>query len=303
MVGEQAGHPASSVQADALAAAAAASTGELLTTVLFYPVELVKSRIQATSRSAGGEYAYAGLVDGLQSVLREEGLLGLFTGLQPVVLRSLSSDFATVYFGELLLGWYRCCQGREGGVIAVPLRTLGGWVSIALTLPLETVATRVTCTRPPVTMGTAVQVLFREGGLAAFWSGLPASLLLCLNPALMLTTVDWLRRLLFIVLHSRSNGNGRQMSWSEAFLVGATAKLLTMFTIYPLIRGKVLLQARNTGGISILQVLHQVIKHEGPLSLYTGLGAQLSKSLSSASLKYAVKERMERQWQRMLRGG
>lgn len=57
-------------------------------------------------------------------------------------------------------------------------------------------------------------------------------------------------------------------------------------------RGKSLVQARNTGG-GVRQVLSSVAKDEGMRSLYQGLTAQLSKSLMSAAVKYAIKERVE----------
>jgi len=326
-----------SLHVKALAAAAGASSGELLTTAVFYPVELVKSRLQAAVQGEGGGYAYAGVVDGLRSIVREEGIQGLFTGLPSVSARALASECATVYFGEFLLSWYlrRSRSSRRGenhdsvralrsfsdsdnfdgpggedsdeseppgndsggSVLAsVLLRTLGGWASIALTLPLETVATRVTVARVPLGAVAAVRQLWQEGGFGAFWRGLRVSLLLCLNPALMLTAVDRLRAL-FLALWRTS-----QLSWLQAFSVGAAAKLLTMSLVYPLVRGKVLLQARDTKGAGIFSILLRIAKQEGLVGLYKGLGAQLSKSLMSASLKYAVKERTEESWRRLLLG-
>lgn len=218
---------------------------------------------------------------------RDEGIFGLFTGLGSVVLRSLSAEMATVYLGELLLGWYRCASGGEG-LAAVPLRTLGGWASVLLTLPLETVATRVTCARPPLGALAAARQLWREGGPGALWRGLPVSLALCLNPALMLSAVDWLKRLLRALLRLPA---AAPLSWRQASAVGAAAKLLTMSAVYPLVRGKVLLQAG--GGASLLGALRRAARSEGAAGLYRGLGAQMGKSLASASVKYAVRERVE----------
>jgi len=304
----------SSANIAALAAASAACLGELLTTVLFFPLELVKCRIQAATECAeDGNFAYAGLGDGLLSVLREAGVSGLFAGLPSVALRSLAAEFATVGFGELLLGRYMLRFGSSGsaGAMALVLRTLGGCASISMTLPLETLATRITTSRRPLSMAGAVRQLWSEGGLAAFWKGLLVSFVLCLNPALMLTTVVNLRAL---VLRLRrgvpgavgDDGKGgtdaepQQLSWLEAPLVGVVAKLFTMSLIYPLVRGKVLLQARNTNGTGLLQVLGKSRRKDGIRSWYRGLGAQMSKSLLSATIKYTVKERVERPIQQLI---
>lgn len=296
-------------QGRALAAAAGACSGELLTTILLYPLELVKCRLQSSLRgtSTAGSFAYDGVVDGLVAICRQEGIRGLFIGIESVLLRALASDFATVYFGEVLRIWYRRISSRELGTFStVMLRMLGGWGSILLTLPLEAIATRVTCTNPPISFLAAARTLYREGGLRSLWTGLRVSLLLCLNPALMLTAVDLLRN---VVLRIRATNRLRsphtpseepRISVPESLLVGAVAKIVTMTAIYPLVRGKVLLQARDFGGAGILQVLALVVRQEGLLSLYEGLKAQLGKSIFSAAIKYAVKEHSEGPWRRWL---
>lgn len=48
---------------------------------------------------------------------------------------------------------------------------------------------------------------------------------------------------------------------------------------------------KPSGGVR--QVLSSVAKDEGMRSLYQGFTAQLSKSLMSAAVKYAIKERVE----------
>lgn len=284
------------VHAKACAATAGAVAGELLTTLMFYPIELIKSRLQATVQAggAGGGYKYRGLAHGLLCVVKEEGVAGLFTGLNSVILRATTSEVAMIYASEFLLGCYRLVCGRGDSIAAVPLRTLGGWASVFLTLPFETVATRVTTTRPPISATAATRVLLKEGGLPALWSGLPVSLVLCLNPALMLSTVDWLRRLLFVFLRFRGQQIREEvMNVKQAMVVGAVAKVLTLSVIYPLMRGKVLLQVSDDPNAGIFQVLRWVFRNEGVQSLYQGLGAQMSKSIGSAAVKYAVKEEVE----------
>ncbi|CAK0879148.1 unnamed protein product [Prorocentrum cordatum] len=178
------------------------------------------------------------------------------------------------------MGLYRKVVGRGEGMAAVPLRTLGACCSISLTLPLEVVVTRVTTSRPPLGATVAVKQLWRERGLASFWRGWGVSMVLCLNPALMLTAVDWLRRLALALQRLRGAPNGvdrRQMSWVQALVVGAVAKLLTMCAVYPLVRGKVLLQSRQGGASGVLGALRALAAREGLGSWYQGLTAQLSK--------------------------
>lgn len=298
--------------AKAVAAAAAAGTGAVMTTVMFYPVELVKNRLQSATRSGDGQgFAYTGLADGLSTILRDEGMRGLFTGLRPVVLRALASDFATVGFGEWLVALCRAA----GGAVELPLRVVGGWGSIALTLPLETISTRVTCARPPLTASEAARQLLAEGGVGAFWRGLRVMLVLCLNPALTFTAFGWIRRLVMTLkrrhrvasieerrqaAHSQSTADP-PLQWWEAFLVGVGAKMATLVAVYPLIRAKFLMQAPGANmAVGIFGVIRRVWLDEGVRALYSGLDAQLSKSLLSSALMLAIKERTEERWHQFL---
>jgi len=290
--------------ATALAAAAAASTGAIMTTVAFYPVELVKNRLQsAIHGGCGGGFQYSGLLDGLQTILRDEGVTGLFTGLRAVVVRAFASDFATVYFGEALIS---CCGGGRGP-LELPLRVAGGWISVALTLPLELISTRVTCTSPPISALVATKQLWREGGFGAFWRGLRVMLVLCLNPALTFTAFGWLRCLLLAfrsTIRPQTLGVAQPapvLQWWEAFLVGVSAKMATLVAVYPLIRAKFVLQ--SSGAMqeeSLFGVLRRLAVHDGLAALYRGLSAQLSKSLLSSALMLAIKEQTEEGWRSLL---
>lgn len=294
------GAEAASVSLKALAAAAAGGTGAVMTTLMFYPVELVKNRLQAATHDGAG-FAYKGLKDGLLTIVREEGVPGLFTGLRPVVLRAMTSDFATIWFGEVLVGSW------SQAALELPLRVVGGWCSVTLTLPLETLSTRVTCARPPLSAKDAALALWKEGGALAFWRGLRVMLVLCINPALTYTAFGWLRKLFFVLRSACSrprhdDENSSSLSLPQAFGVGVAAKMLTLCAIYPLIRAKFMLQARSGGGTGLLEVLRETAVRDGFWSLYKGLDAQLSKSLLSTALMLTVKERTEVWWREVLLG-
>lgn len=296
------------VSTKALSAGVSGAAGAVMTTVLFYPIELVKNRLQAQVRGTG--FAYDGLAHGLVSVVKDEGLSALYTGVGPTVSRALTSDFATIFFGELFIGRYARALGcPSSSAPGLPLRILGACTSVALTLPLETISTRVTTSRPSLSFFGASRILWQEGGFRAFWRGMNVMLILCVNPALTFTSFDWLKRLLFFVrsgVHQSQTGGDKsdqkRLSFWESFLVGAAAKLLTLSIVYPLIRGKFLLQARDTGDTGIFGVLRQVARQEGLRSWYVGLDAQLSKSLLSTALMLSVKEGLEAQCQRLVTG-
>jgi len=272
-----------------------ACAGEILTTFMFYPIELVKARLQASSSSdVGGSFAYRGLTDGLSCIAREEGIRGLFGGIRPVVIRAVVSEFAIMYFSEFLLGMYRVMAKRPASPLpATLLRMIGGFGCVLTTLPLETISTRVTTARPRITTRMAIQQLYKENGFKAFWKGLRVSFVLCLNPALMFTAVDNLHKVLLALQQRFRNDTDDKLHWALELSNGFIAKFSTMCIVYPLIRGKVLLQARDIR-VGFVEVLLEVFRTEGWQSLYKGLVAQLSKSTPSSAVKYYVKERTER---------
>jgi len=293
----------------ALAAAAAGATGAAVTTIIFFPVELIKNRLQASG--PGGGFAYAGLVDGLLTVLREEGFQGLFAGFRPVLFRAVAFDFSTIFWGELFVQLRRQGLKAAGDYSVYPvwelaLRTAGGWATTAALLPLETVSTRCTVSRPAIGGTAAIKELWMEGGTKAFWRGLKVMLMLCLNPAMSFTAFEQLKGLLLAFLRRRSRESSASsasswelLSWPQAFGVGVIAKMLTLCSIYPLIRGKFLLQASDRGTAGLRHVLREAVASDGIWSLYRGLGAQLSKSLLSSALLLSIKERTEAHWQRV----
>merc|ERR1712190_53747 len=135
-------------------------------------------------------------------------------------------------------------------------------------------------------MGVAVvRALYREGGINAFWAGLRVSYLLCLNPAIMLTAVDTLRSLLMAyrrrcesrrkqpIEDSMETGSQKRMGFVDSVGVGMLAKLATLTLIYPLLRGKVLLQSKNSKDTGIVRELGLILKHDGFGGLYKGLQA------------------------------
>lgn len=289
----------------ALADAAAGTTGSTLSTLTFYPIELVKNRLQAAATGKAG-YAYSSMWDGLSTIARESGARGLYVGLGPILTRSIISDFSTFYLGELLLGW----SGQSAmGAAALPLRMLGASASTVISLPIENISTRVTVSQTPLSVYNATAQLWKEGGLASFWRGFQVMQFLCINPALTLCSFDWLRRLFIILrqwLRGRAanhtdEGKEEGLSYFQNFMVGAVAKLFTMCLVYPLIRAKFLLQSRpNPAGTGLLRVLQDVYAAEGFRSLYSGLDAQLSKSLCSTALQFATKGQVLQAWQTLL---
>mgnify|MGYP001982179723 CR=1 FL=1 len=168
------------------------------------------------------------------------------------------------------------------------------------------------------TLGNIVQ----QEGWARLYSGVGASLLLTVNPAIQHTCFEQARRRVIGGLRRRAaRRNGgvvsgakkiAELSVSDAFVLGAASKAIATFITYPLVRAKVLAKAperKDAGkrrdarkgaervaaerfrGKSLPAVMRGVVETEGPAGLYKGLQAQLLKTVLVAAFSLTVKEK------------
>ena len=93
-----------------------------------------------------------------------------------------------------------------------------------------------------------------------------------------------------ISIHSMCDANGRAV-------LGAMSKALATIVTQPLIVAKVGLQSKPPAGRqgkpfkSFLEVMSYIVEHEGPLSLFKGIGPQITKGLLVQGLLMMTKER------------
>jgi aspartate-semialdehyde dehydrogenase/adenine nucleotide transporter 17 len=156
---------------------------------------------------------------------------------------------------------------------------------------------------------------------ARLYSGVGASLLLTVNPAIQHTCFEQARRRVIGGLRRRAaRRNGgvgakkiAELSVSDAFVLGAASKAVATFITYPLVRAKVLAKAperrdvsrkrrdvsrkgapppaERFRGKSLPAVMRGVVETEGAAGLYKGLQAQLLKTVLVAAFSLTVKEK------------
>jgi aspartate-semialdehyde dehydrogenase/adenine nucleotide transporter 17 len=178
---------------------------------------------------------------------------------------------------------------------------------------------------PPETFADLVASAVDHVALAAsewgrLYSGVGASLLLTVNPAIQHTCFEQARRRVIGGLRRRAaRRNGgvgakkiAELSVSDAFVLGAASKAVATFITYPLVRAKVLAKAperrdvsrkrrdvsrkgappaERFRGKSLPAVMRGVVETEGAAGLYKGLQAQLLKTVLVAAFSLTVKEK------------
>ncbi|KAF2663890.1 putative peroxisomal carrier protein [Microthyrium microscopicum] len=279
------------------------SAASVVANTLIYPLDRVKTKLQVQSTQDADKLSkdayYDGVSDAIIKIVKTEGLAGLYVGMPGSLIGSASQGYAFNYWHSFLRQFYISSSAftQPPGTIAELILAFG---SSALT-QFTTIPVSVVTTRQQTTpkedrkdlIGTAKDVIHSEDGVSGLWKGLKAALVLCINPAITYGTTERLRVLLF---------KGREVlkPW-ESFLLGVISKAIATVISQPMIVARVGLQSKpppSRNGIPFKtwgEVMSYIIKNEGILRLWKGLGPQLSKAILVQGLMTILKERFRNQ--------
>ncbi|KAG8648814.1 peroxisomal nicotinamide adenine dinucleotide carrier isoform X3 [Manihot esculenta] len=150
---------------------------------------------------------------------------------------------------------------------------------------------------PYGTLHAACEV-FNEAGITGFWKGIFPTLIMVCNPSIQFmiyeTSLKHLREKRSAIKQGYKNATAL-----EVFLLGALAKLGATVSTYPLLVVKSRLQAKQEiGGNSSLRysgtldAVTKMIRYEGVLGFYKGMGTKIVQSVFAASVLFMVKEEL-----------
>lgn len=132
----------------------------------------------------------------------EDGLLGLYNGMNGALIGVASTNFAYFYWYSVVRSLYlksRTSPAPPGALVELSLGAAAGAVAQIFTIPVAVVTTRQQTQSKAERKGlldTAREVN-REDGWTGLWRGLKASLVLVVNPAITYGAYQRLREVLF----------------------------------------------------------------------------------------------------------
>ncbi|KAJ5139531.1 hypothetical protein N7448_002939 [Penicillium atrosanguineum] len=271
--------------------AVAGATGAVLANAIVYPLDLVKTKLQVQVKSTK-EYAgveevehYESTMDAIKKIVAKEGSTGLYSGIAGGLLGVASTNFAYFYWYSIVRTLYMTSvksNAQPGTAIELSLGAVAGAVAQIFTIPVSVITTRQQTQPKGEKKGlleTGREVVESEDGWSGLWRGLKASLILVVNPAITYGAYQRLKDVFF-------PGKNSLKPW-EAFFLGAMSKALATIATQPLIVAKG--KPFKTFG----EVMKYIIENEGPLSLFKGIGPQITKGLLVQGLLMMTKERME----------
>uniref|UniRef100_A0A7S4IVH3 Uncharacterized protein n=1 Tax=Vannella robusta TaxID=1487602 RepID=A0A7S4IVH3_9EUKA len=273
------------------------SVGACFSTTCTYPIDIVKTRIQA------GETK--GFLSVFFRIIKSEGLRGLFVGLSSQYIQTFLANFVFFFFysifrkrAQRLLRKQASKQNQskekveETGLpasINLLVGILAAIAQVLLITPINVSLTRIKTNSPPANRGSnsLLPVLVKiagSEGLGRLYAGLGPSLVLTVNPGIEFMIMETLKDLY------TSNVSVEEPASSVTFSISAIAKIGATILTYPLILAKVRMQ--NSGETNLFYLVAKMFKNGGITAMYTGLQIQLIKAVLFTSIRNTAKEKL-----------
>ncbi|KAL1306006.1 hypothetical protein AAFC00_004137 [Neodothiora populina] len=284
--------------------AVAGATGAVMANTLVYPLDIVKTRLQVQVKRKPDEVAtttgdrhYEGTGHAIKSIIQDEGIAGLYSGMLGSLIGVASTNFAYFYWYSVVRTVYMSRASAPkppNTAIELSLGAVAGALAQLFTIPIAVVTTRQQTQPKGDKRGlfeTAKEVIDSEDGWTGLWRGMKASLVLVVNPAITYGAYQRLKDALY--------PGKASLRPHEAFILGALSKALATIVTQPLIVAKVGLQSRPPPARmgkpfkTFSEVMRYIIDNEGLLGLFKGIGPQILKGLLVQGILMMTKERME----------
>jgi hypothetical protein len=163
----------------------------------------VKSRDGANGHIPGDTPHYESTLDAINKIVQDEGIVGLYSGMNGALLGVASTNFAYFYWYSVVRALYMASNRvtkPPGTAIELSLGAVAGAVAQIFTIPVSVVTTRQQTQSKSEKKGlleTAREVVNSEDGWTGLWRGLKASLVLVVNPAITYGAYQRLKDVIF----------------------------------------------------------------------------------------------------------
>ncbi|KAJ8508225.1 hypothetical protein ONZ45_g9491 [Pleurotus djamor] len=277
----------------------AGAGGGLVASVATCPLDVVKTKLQA-QRLIQGQQGYEGIYDTLRSILRYDGVRGLYRGLGPTILGYLPTwaiyfavyDGIKSYFGEPPLGLQTAApKVTKSPDRLYPAAQVKGYQP---TQSREEVRYRHTL--------DAALTIYRTEGVKAFYRGLLPSLLGITHVAVQFPLYEQLKLW-------AQGASETPLSSQTILLCSAIAKMTASVATYPheVVRTRLQTQKRpladdmSSDGMikshprgGIVFTTKKIIRKEGWTALYRGLSVNLIRTVPNSAVTMLTYELLMR---------
>jgi hypothetical protein len=157
-----------------------------------------------TSTEAGESQHYTSTWNAISRIMAEEGIQGLYAGMNGSLVGVASTNFAYFYWYTVARTLYTKSAGPSAAApstaIELSLGAAAGALAQLFTIPVAVVTTRQQTASKADRKGliaTAQEVIEGPDGVSGLWRGLKASLVLVVNPAITYGAYERLKTIFF----------------------------------------------------------------------------------------------------------
>lgn len=149
------------------------------------------------------EAHYTSTWDALTKIVDEDGIMGLYNGINGALIGVASTNFAYFYWYSVVRTLYissKTLPTPPGTLVELALGAASGAIAQVFTIPIAVVTTRQQTQGKGERKGlidTAKEVIHGEDGWTGLWRGLKASLVLVVNPAITYGAYQRLREVIY----------------------------------------------------------------------------------------------------------
>jgi adenine nucleotide transporter 17 len=282
-----------------------ASIGGAVSASILYPLEVLKTRIQADGDDEEDETKEPlGMVDYAKRLYEKEGLQVFYNGIETSAFQS-SIEKAFYFFAyttlknvhgtiKALLGSPSNNNSPMSASMNLLLGCLAEWAHLPVTMPIDCLTTAIQTSQKQNAFALMLTIL-KEGNM---YNGIQAYYVLCFKPALQYTVFEQVKT---VLLRSRTQ---KRLSAAESFALGMVARTVATVAVFPFVRAKVVMQTRNKKAttadnegnskppVGVMKILGDVYESDGIPGLYQGLGPELTRGVFSAALMLMIKEQL-----------
>lgn len=199
--------------AAAVANAAAGLTASVAAQLVWTPVDVISQRLMVQGGQGGLATKYTGGIDAFRTIMKLDGVRGLYRGFGMSVLTYAPSNalwWASYCVTQRSIWMSLGYRGKDGelcvpnsamlvGVQGLSAAFAGGFAAV-VTTPFDTVKTRIQVLENEAgrrtTVGQTLKTLVKEGGWKALYRGLgPRWASMSMSATTMITTYEFLKRL------------------------------------------------------------------------------------------------------------
>eukprot|EP00594_Rhizosolenia_setigera_P012082 CAMPEP_0178980212 /NCGR_PEP_ID=MMETSP0789-20121207/26352_1 /TAXON_ID=3005 /ORGANISM="Rhizosolenia setigera, Strain CCMP 1694" /LENGTH=344 /DNA_ID=CAMNT_0020670563 /DNA_START=36 /DNA_END=1070 /DNA_ORIENTATION=- len=260
-----------------------ASIGGAFSASALYPLEVIKTKMQASSTSSSSKnetdnteetekgteksssskpQSSESSVDLAKRMYDEGGLSCFYNGVGTSAFQSATEKALYFFAYTFLKNKYQLAKDlfssnstqEIGAFPNLILGCLAEWAHLPVTLPIDclttTIQTQGSSGSSNKSAFALMSALLAEKGLSGMYKGIQAYTILCLKPAIQYTIYEQLKQILLMGRRAKqqqkNNKKHLQLSALEAFFLGMIARTISTICVFPFLRAKVMLQSEKS---------------------------------------------------------